>query len=143
MKKTVFTIASFFLMIAAFAGTPSDKVLQIFNATFSSPQGVTWYDHSDHYGVSFVQDGILTRVKYDKEGNFLSSMRYYGKQNLPINIFSAVTKEFSGYDVHGVTEITNTYQVDYYITLQDDKNLITMKVNSNGYISKVKKFKKA
>ena len=146
MKKTIITLASFFLMITAFAGTPSapsEKVLKLFNATFTSPQEVTWYDNADHYRVSFVQDGILTRVKYDKEGNFISSMRYYSKQNLPINIFCLVTKEFEGMEVYGVTETTNTVKVNYYITLHDGQNLVTMKVNSNGEISKVRKYKKA
>jgi hypothetical protein len=143
MKKTIITLASFFLMITAFAEAPSEKVLQLFNATFSSPQEVTWYDTPDYYGVSFVQNGINTRVKYDKEGNFMSSIRYYGKQHLPINILSQVSKEYIGYEVYAITEVTNTYQVSYHVTLQDENNWITVKVSSSGDISKVKKFKKA
>jgi hypothetical protein len=143
MKKSIITLAAFFLMISAFAEAPSEKVLKLFNATFSSPQEVAWYDNQDYYTVSFVQDGILTRVNYDKEGNFLSSLRYYDKQNLPINIICQLKKEFEGLEVYGVTEVTSAIQVTYHITMQDEKNLVTAKVNSNGHISAVKKYKKA
>jgi len=143
MKQTIVTLASFFLMITAFAETPNEKVLKLFNATFNSPQEVKWYDNQDHFGVSFVQDGVITRVKYDKQGNFISSVRYYGKQYLPVNIFCMVTKEFAGKEVYGVTEVANSYEVKYMITLQDDKNLVTAMVNGSGQITQVRKYKKA
>ena len=143
MKKSIITLAAFFLMLSAFAKAPSEKVLKSFNATFTSPQEVTWFENQDYYSVSFVQNGILTRVNYDKEGNFLSSLRYYDKQNLPINIICLLKKEFDGLEVYGITEVTNAIQVTYHITMQDEKNLITAKVSSNGHISAVKKYKKA
>ena len=106
-------------MITAFAATPNDKVLKVFNATFTSPQEVTWYDHEDYYDVSFVQGGIRSTVKYDKEGNFMSSIRYYAEQNLPINIVCQLKKKFADKKVFGVTEMTNSEEVNYYVKLEE------------------------
>jgi hypothetical protein len=143
MKKTITTIAALFMIVAAFAGTPNDKVLKIFNATFSSPQEVTWYDHETYYDVSFVQAGIRSNVKYDKEGNFLSSIRYYGEQNLPINIVCQLKKKYADKKIFGVTEITNADEVNYFVKLEDEKNWITVKVTGNGQMTSVEKYKKA
>lgn len=143
MKKTIITLAAFFLMVTAFAATPNDKVLRVFNATFSSPQEVTWYDHEDYYDVSFVQAGIRSTVKYDKEGNFMSSIRYYGEQNLPINIICQLKKKFADKKVFGVTEMTNAEEVNYYVKLVDEKNWITVKISGNGLMTSVEKYKKA
>ena len=143
MKKTIITFAAILMMATAFAGTPNDKVLKVFNATFISPQDVTWYDHEDYYDVSFLQSGIRSTVKYDKEGNFMSSIRYYGEQNLPINIVFQLKKKFADKKVFGVTEMTNADEVNYYVKLEDDKNWITVKVSGNGQMTSIEKYKKA
>jgi hypothetical protein len=143
MKKTIITFVALFLMVAAFAATPNEKVLKVFKATFISPEEVTWYDYADYYDVSFVQSGIRSSVKYDKEGNFMSSIRYYGEQNLPINIVCQLKKKFADKKVYGVTEMTNADEINYYIKLEDDKNWITVKVSGNGQMTSVEKYKKA
>jgi hypothetical protein len=125
------------------ANMPNEKVLKIFNATFSSPKDVTWFDHADYYDVSFVQAGIRSNIKYDKEGNFLSSMRYYGEENLPVNIVCQLKKRFPAKKVFGVTELTTSEQVNYYIKLQDDKFWTTLKVSTNGQMIVTEKFRKA
>ena len=134
MKKTLTTIASFFLMVAAFAGTPSDKVLKIFNETFNNPQEATWSDFEDHYNVRFVQSGVVSTVKYDKEGNFISAVRYYSEQYLPINIVCDLKKKYVGTKVFGVTEITTGGNVYYYVKLESETNWITVKIG-NGYMA--------
>ena len=143
MKKTI--LGLFLLLVIAassFANMPNEKVLRIFEATFSSPKDVTWYDHNDYYDVSFVQSGIRSTVKYDKEGNFLSSMRYYGENNLPINVVCQLKKKYAGKKIFCVTEITSSDEVNYYVKLQDDKLWITVKVSGNGQMLTIEKYRK-
>ena len=143
MKKTIITLSALLMMLASFAAAPNEKVLKIFNATFISPQEVSWYDHNNYYDVSFLQAGIRSSVKYDKEGNFISSIRYYGEQNLPINIVCQLKKKYASKKIFGVTEMTNAEEVNYYINLEDDKTWVTVKVTGNGQMIFVEKFRKS
>ena len=144
MKKTIVSLASLLLLaVASFASTPNEKVLKIFEATFSSPKNVVWYDRKDHYDVSFVQSGIRATVKYDKEGNFISSIRYYGEQNLPINVVCQLKKKYADKKIFGVTETTSEEEVSYYVKLEDSKSWLTVKINTNGYMAIVEKYRKA
>ena len=144
MKKSILGLACFFLIAASsFASTPNEKVLKIFEATFGSPKNVVWYEHKDHYDVSFMQAGIRSTVKYDLVGNFVSSIRYYGEQNLPLNIVCQIKKKFADKRIFGVTETTTEDDVCYYVKLEGPKTWTTLKVSSNGYMVVVEKFRKA
>src|SRR5687768_6341543 len=144
MRKT-FIAVSCFLMIAvsALASAPNEKVLKVFQATFTRPEQVVWSEYENYYDVCFVQSGIRSRVKYDKEGNFISSIRYYTEQRLPLNIISELKKKFPGKKVFGVRELTNAEEVTYYIKLEDAKRWYTVKVSGNGRIESTEKFWKA
>ena len=144
MKKTIITLICLTVLAAPlFANAPNEKVLKIFNETFSSPKDATWYDHTDFYDVSFVQAGIRSTIKYDKEGNFLSSIRYYGQENLPVNIACQLNKRFPKKKLFGVTEWTTSQEVTYYIKLEDEKFWTTLKVSNNGLVQVYEKYRKA
>jgi len=144
MKRTFTIFAGLFILAATcFAKIPNEKVLKTFKATFSSPSEVKWYDHPDFYEVSFVQADIRSNVKYDLEGNFLSSTRYYKEHQLPTNILCKLKKKYDDKTIFGVTEITNSEEIVYYVKLEDAKNWITVKVNGNGQMELFEKYKKA
>ena len=144
MKRVSISVVCLFLLAAtSFAYLPNEKVLKSFESTFSSPQEVKWYEHPDYYEVSFVQSDIRANVKYDLEGNFMSSTRYYKEQQLPTNILCKLKKRYADKNIFGVTELTSTDEVNYYIKLEDSKNWITVKVNGNGQMEVFEKYKKA
>jgi hypothetical protein len=146
MKKI--SIALFAILIAAssFASTnpgPNDAVLKVFTATFPHAEGVEWFENSDHFLVNFKEGGILTKITYDKDGNFMNSIRYYESKNLPINILTAVKKKYSDKKIIGVTELTSQDGLSYHIKLEDDKMLYTVKASPEANLDVVEKFKKA
>ena len=144
MKKTFTTFACLFILAAAcFANMPNEKVLKTFQATFLAPREVKWYDHTDYYEVNFIQGDIHSNVKYDLDGNFICSTRYYKEQQLPTNILCKLKKKYPGKNIFGVTEITSSEQVSYYVKLEDGKNWITVKVSGNGQMELFEKFRKA
>jgi hypothetical protein len=93
--------------------------------------------------VSFKQNDILTKVNYDKDGNFVSSIRYYSEKNLPVTVICRLQKEYAGKSVFGVTEVATENGVEYFIKLQDDKNWYTIHSDSQGNLEKIEKFRKA
>jgi len=147
IQKTLFTLVCFMTLTAgAFATdgfTISEKMLKSFKQTFPDAQQVKWLEQTDRYTVNFKENGILTKIDYDKEGNFISSLRYYTEKNLPINILCRLQKKYADKKVFGVTEMTTDAVVDYYIKLEDAENWITVKSNVDGNMQVVEKYKKA
>ena len=58
------------------AGGISEKILQLFSQTFPRAEDVKWFEQPDKVTVNFRDDGIITKVDYDKDGNFVGSVRY-------------------------------------------------------------------
>jgi hypothetical protein len=121
----------------------NEKLLQTFKQTFPDAEQVKWLEATDKYTVNFTDNGILTKVDYDKDGNFISSVRYYYEKNLPVNIICRLQKKYSNKKVFGVTEMTTESNVEYYIKLEDETSWMTVKSNVDGNMEVVEKYKKA
>ena len=121
----------------------SDKMLQTFKQTFPDAQQVVWSEQGDKYTVNFRQGDILSKVEYDKDGNFLNSLRYYSEKNLPVTILCRLQKRFSDKKVFGVTEMATESSVEYYIKLEGENDWITVRSNIDGNMQVVEKYKKA
>ena len=145
MKKLLAILASTLLVVSAYALDPNvnEKVLKSFNETFSAAEDVKWEEFQNYYTVSFKQSGIQSKVNYDHSGSMLSSLRYYGPQMLPLNIYNRVKKNYAKKEMFGVTEVTFSNEVVYYVKLQDDKTWITLKIDGVGNAEVVEKYKKA
>ena len=147
LQKCLLIACCFFALSAgAFAATDitiSDKLLQAFHQTFPDAQQVKWAETEDRYLVNFKQNDILTKVEYDKDGNFLNSLRYYSEKNLPVNVLCRLQKKYADKKVFGVTEVTTDASVEYYIKLEDADNWITVKSNADGIMQVVERYKKA
>jgi hypothetical protein len=121
----------------------SEKMLSSFKQTFPDAEQVKWLESADRYTVNFKESGILTKIDYDKDGNFISSLRYYTEKNLPINILCRLQKKYADKKVFGVTEMTSEGSVEYYIKMEDAENWITVKSSAEGNMMVVEKYKKA
>lgn len=134
------------LSAGAFANddfTINEKLLQTFKQTFPNAEQVKWLEQADKYTVNFKENGILTKIDYDKDGNFLSSLRYYTEKNLPVNIICKLQKKYADKKIFGVTEMTTDAAVEYYIKLEDATSWTTVKSNVDGNLQVVEKYKKA
>ncbi|HEX6429293.1 MAG TPA: hypothetical protein VF008_16465 [Niastella sp.] len=146
MKKVIAIMFAVLVTAGAYAFdpfNPNEKVLKAFNETFTSVQEVRWEEFPNYYAVSFVSGGIRAKVNYDKEGNMMSSLRYYAPQLLPLYILNKITKENPKRKIFGVTEVTAGGNIAYYIKLEDAQNWYTLKVDAEGNSRQVEKYKKA
>ena len=123
--------------------TISDKMLQTFKQTFPDAQQVVWSEQGEKYTVNFRQGEVLTKVEYDKDGNFLSSLRYYSEKNLPVTILCRLQKKYPEKKIFGVTEMATESSVEYYIKLEDETNWMTIRSSIDGSMQVVEKYKKA
>jgi len=146
MKKLIFALAMLLGSATIFAITPpevNEKVLKAFQETFKNPKDVNWHEYENYYEVDFKQDEIKTQVRYDSEGNITGTTRYYFENQLPPHILSNIKKKYPQRSVYGVTEIYAEKDLQYYITMEDEKNWYTVKSNPVGNLEQTEKFKKA
>jgi hypothetical protein len=144
MKKVILFACIIMITGSSFASVPkiSEKALKAFNATFKDVENVQWTDAENIYTVKFSQQGINTFVKYDEDGNFISSRRYYNAEQLPVDIQCTLKKKFANKTVFGVTEYTVGDDVNYYVKLEDAKNWITVKVDNMRNFEVTEKYQK-
>jgi hypothetical protein len=144
-------VSSFLLTISAgvFAAssagpefTISDKLLQVFQQTFPDAKQVKWVEEPTGYEVSFRQNDILTKVVYDKDAHYVSSLRYYSEKNLPVTILCQLQKRYAGKTIWGVTEQSTESSTEYYVKMVDDRNWYTVRSDSEGNMQTIEKYKK-
>jgi hypothetical protein len=150
MKKLIaFGVCLVMLTAPSFANVdPSvdnvnEKVLRAFQETFPAVESVKWKEYDAYYTVSFRQHAIQSEVRYDKDGNFLSSLRYYKEDMLPLSVLHQLKKKFANKTVFGVTELIVGSDVAYFIKLEDAKTWMTIKSDAQGNLSVYEKMKKA
>jgi len=121
MKKVFLFACTVLIAGSLLANTPAvtEKVLKVFNQTFAEAENVVWSDTQNIYMVKFTQQGIHTTVKYDAEGDFISSLRYYLSDQLPVDIQCKLKKKYADKTVFGVTEYIIGDDVNYYVKLED------------------------
>ncbi len=120
----------------------SQKALQSFHSVFGDANHVKWVEYKDNYFVSFMQNDILVKATYDKEGNLLSSMRYYKQQHLPLNILCKVKKDYPSKNIDIVTEVSNLEGTVFFIQLKDNKGWTILKSDQSGNMEVTDKFNK-
>jgi hypothetical protein len=145
MKKLLIVI--YFLM-AAFSSIASvrninEKLVQAFRETYPNAVQVSWKEYPETYAVYFAEEGIKATIIFKKDGSFVSSTRYYGEEYLPYYLVAAIREKYPEKKIYGVTEMSSPSGVDYYIKLEDANKWVTLKIDSEGNIRLVEKFKKA
>lgn len=120
----------------------NEKVLRAFQATFPDVAEVKWQEYNTYYTVSFRQHTIQSEVRYDMEGNFLSSLRYYKEDMLPLSILHQLKKKYSKKSIFGITELIVGTDVAYFIKLEDEKTWLTVKADQHGNLSVYEKLRK-
>lgn len=144
--KRIAVVAMLAIFGTALYATPTDvseKVLKIFKTTFVNARDVKWTEYENNYSVSFSFEGIQSKVVYDKEGNMLSSLRYYSPDRLPVTVYSKLKKKYDDRTLFGVTEASTDQEMTYYIKMYDAKNWYTIKVDANGSMETFEKLKRA
>ena len=121
----------------------NEKVLKAFNETFPVVNEVKWKEYNTYYTVSFKQHNIQSEVRYDKEGNFLSSLRYYKEDMLPLSVLHQIKKKYTTKSIFGVTELIVGTDVAYFIKLEDEKTWLTVKADQQGNLSVYEKLRKS
>ena len=141
----MFLLCSFLIAAATYAydsSTVNEKVLKVFNETFTGAEEVHWNEFSDHYTVNFLIAGVRSKADYDKEGNMISCIRYYRPNALPLNILGQLKRQYPARTLYGVTEVTAGSNIVYFVKMDDARHWYTVKIDGAGETEQSEKYRK-
>jgi hypothetical protein len=147
MKKVILAaIVALAIQATAFAAPNpkvTEKVLKAFAETFNTAQDIQWSELNGVYEARFSYNDIITRVRYDEEGNTLKTIRYYYERQLPLSVLTSVKKNYTGLKVHSVTEVSVENMIEYHIVLEDAKTWTMVLGDNLGNLQVQKRLNKA
>ena len=145
MKKLFILFYSLIIGVYSYAfgsGNLNEKLLQSFKESFPNAEQVKWDERPETYVVSFVEDGIRTNINYDKNGTFVSSIRYYQERTLPYYLVINLKRKYPEKKIYGIVEYSTILGIEYYVKMEDGQHWTTIKLDSDGSMRIVKKYKK-
>ncbi len=149
MKKLQTILAAVTLLLAttAFANKGLEKVSPIvknaFEQQFAGIKQVVWEKTEDVYFAYFKMDEKDVAVAYNEDGCMLGTSRVIAAAQLPLSVLLAIGSKYENYAVaKSATEITYDGQTSYYINIENEKQTLKLKCQSNGDLSLSSKTKK-
>jgi hypothetical protein len=150
MKKFFITVA-LIVSTGAFTANASgnkskdSKLNTTFAVDFTNAENVLWSSDADFYYASFTQDGKSITSVYDKEtATFVGYLKTIDANNLPSTIRKIIADDFAGYKAVGAAiEIGGTEKDSYIFVIENDKSVLKVKTDSDGFSKVVSKIKKS
>ena len=148
MKKlaTVLTAIVMLFATSAFAADGDNvtaKVAAAFKTDFSQVNNVSWEKTSDFYFATFQLNNITVDAAYNEDGELVGTSRKIASTQLPLKLTLELSKKFGEYNVaEEVSELNYEGQTTYYLSVENDKQVVKLKCYSNGEIDVESKTKK-
>jgi len=121
----------------------NEKLVQTFRESYPNAVHINWQEYLETYAVYFEVEAVKSNIIFSKDGTFVRALRYYGEEYLPYYLAAAIHGKYPKMKIHDVTEVSTPDNIEYYIKLEDDKNWVTIKLDSEANIRRMKKFRKA
>ena len=148
MKKFKIVLTAIVMLFAssAFAMEPenvSPKVKAAFESDFSKASKISWEKTSDFYFASFTLNNVRIDAAYNEDGELLGTARVISAEQMPLSVSLAIAEKYAGYKVEKTAiELTYEGQTRYYITVENEHQLVKLKCFSNADVEVESKIKK-
>ncbi|MFC6102154.1 hypothetical protein [Olivibacter domesticus] len=110
------------------------RIINHFTKNFDASNKVKWYGIGDGVVAKFKRDSIPHAVTYNNDGNWMYTIKYYTKQNVPTNIAASVYKKFRNFSILRAREIMipNISQPVYLVQIQNGNRYKELRINREG-----------
>jgi hypothetical protein len=145
MKKIMLTLAIALSSLASFAGEEnvSSTVLNAFSKEFDGAKEVQWTNGKDCFKASFVFNSQHVIAFYNLDGELMGLTRNISSLDLPISLQTSLKKDYSGYWISDLFEVSNADGTNYYITMEKADGKVVLKSGIGSKWSVYKKVIKA
>lgn len=130
MKKTL--LIMLIIITAANSVLAGDEkikagVLNAFKRKFPCAKEVSWQVDANHYKAAFNWNGYWLFAHYTTRGEWLGVTRHISSLQLPHYLQYSVKENYDHYWITNLVEESNDRSFNYYITLENANNRITLK----------------
>jgi hypothetical protein len=111
------------------------KAQKDFQDRFKNVDNAKWfYDSKVGFVTYFLKDGYGNRVFYDKKGNWMYSLIFYGEDKLSRDIRAQVKSIYFDFNITLVEEIQMKVGTQYVVYLEDKSEIKILEVDREGQI---------
>ena len=138
MKKIILALAIILTtgLTSAFAnkGEDNSQGAQVsFKKDFSNATNISWQQEKAYAKATFTLNDQVMIAYYSNENNeLLAVVRNILSQQLPINLFTSLKKEYSGYWITDLFEMATPDNTHYYVTLENSNETIVLSAQGSS-----------
>lgn len=112
----------------------NEQVINSFKKDFASAQDVVWEKNKDIAKATFKMNDQVMFAYYTEDGNMLAAIRNIVSGQLPISLLSDLKKNYTGYWISDLFEMSSNDNTAYYVTVEDGAQKIVLKsLGSSGW----------
>ncbi|WP_018613794.1 hypothetical protein [Segetibacter koreensis] len=123
---------------AAEGNKVSYTVLNNFQSEFKHVSDVQWTAGDNYTKATFVLNNVRTEALYSANGDLIGTNQAITLDELPVNAKRTFAKKYNGYTVKEAIRFEGAQESAYYISAENEKGSVVLKVADNGSISTVK-----
>ena len=132
MKKSILILAMLLTTIvgSSFANRTDDnknRAAASFKQDFASAKEVTWETSKELVKATFKLNDQVMFAYYSESGELMAVVRNMVSGQLPINLLTNLKKNYQGYWITDLFEVSASNESSYYVTLESADNVIVLK----------------
>ena len=132
MKKSILILAMLLTTIvgSSFANRTDDnknRAAASFKQDFASAKEVTWESSNELVKATFKLNDQVMFAYYSESGELMAVVRNMVSGQLPINLLTNLKKNYQGYWITDLFEVSASNESSYYVTLESADNVIVLK----------------
>ncbi len=114
-----------------------------FTEKFNSAEDVSWKEREGFFFADFKVNDEKMFAAYNEDGDLLGISRNVQFSELPMHVAMAIKEKYKDYKIDNlVTEMVLDGGTTYQLQVEDKSRYLTLKCNSDGQITVVKRTKK-
>jgi hypothetical protein len=138
MKKKILSLAVILTLglTSAFANTNDDinqRAIASFKKDFVTARNVSWQQEKTYTKATFTLNDQVMFAYYSNENTeLLAVVRNLLSEQLPINLFISLQKEYKTYWITDIFEAATQDHTSYYVTLENSEETIVLSANGSN-----------
>lgn len=146
MKKLFITaLLAASVAVSAFASDANkinSAAVNNFEVAFKHASDVSWTANKDYLKATFVLNNTRMEALYSPHGDFIGTTKGVTLEELPVNAKRTFAKKYAGYTVKEAIRFEGNEEGAYFISADNERESVVLKVSDNSTISIMKYSKK-
>ncbi len=118
------------------------RALRLFEKDYKTVEKVNWFVIEEGYMAKFTVDGVVNKVYYGKNGNWIGSTQQYNEVRLSKEVRHIVKRNYYDFEISTVVEIETAGKIAYYVVMQNSAECLKVRVMDRE-IKELERFKKS